>query len=347
MDVSRSGQLSAQYQQHIDPAEHDQKTSSTVADKGGRDSAPSKPVSQDKPYHEPLPSGGSNRTYRPRSLSETRIHAQLSQDENEKVLSLKDFDKSLENFGEFFASHTVALHHELDSMKNTVGELSTSLATIKNQKSNLEQTVSARKEGAKARAISRENTIKELQEENKGLNFYKDQSDSLMAKMQEAVDSMESKLGKLNKDLGEKSKIISSQSNAIKKGKESSKEVKNSHLEDLQEKDRTIVDIQNQINNLQSELDTEKQKNTLLQAQLGAISSTERQFTPAKSDALVKTGKKISDQSEVLQKLNTKLLDERKVMVAQNKENKEEIAQLKARLIQLAKLAGIELPEAN
>jgi chromosome segregation ATPase len=347
MDVNRSSHLSTQYGQYVDTADHSQKTSNTATDNAGHDSKTSAHSSPGNSYHEPLPSRGGSQAYRPRSLSETRIHAQLSLDENEKVISLTDFDKSVENFGEFFASHTVALHHELDSMKATVGELSASLAAIKNQKSNLEQSVSARKEGAKARAISRENTIKDLQAENEGLNLYKDQSETLMAKMQEAVDSMQKKLGNLNNELGGKSKVISSQSNTIKKIKENSKEVKGSHQEDLEEKDRIIVNVKQQLNNLQSELDTEKQKTALLQSQLDAISSTERHFTPAKSDALVKTGKKISDQSEVLQNLNTKLLEERKVMAAQNKENKEEIAQLKGRLIQLARLAGIDLPEAS
>jgi hypothetical protein len=98
---------------------------------------------------------------------------------------------------------------------------------------------------------------------------------------------------------------------------------------------------------LQSELKAEKQKNALLLRQLATIGSIERQFTPAKSEALVKSEKAISDHSEVLMKLNTRLLLEQKAMNAQNVENKKEIAQLKDQLIRLARHAGIDHPEAG
>ncbi|WP_223538135.1 hypothetical protein [Pseudomonas sp. GL-B-16] len=351
MNVSRPSHISPQYQQHVDTSNQGQETSSTAADKATPHSVPSSPPPPHSKAHrendETGPSRGSGLSHRPRSLSETRIQTQLSSNEDEKILSIKDFDKSLEDFGDFFTSYTMALHDELNSMKGTVGDLSASLTAIQKQKSKLEEGISERKEGAKARAISRENAIKELQKENQGLSLYKDQSNKLMAKMQIAVDFMVSKLGNLNNELGKKSKVISSQSNMIKKIKESSKEIKNSHYEDLEVKDRIIVEVKNKLNNLQSELDTEKQKNALLQSQLDAISSTERQFTPAKSDALVKTGKKISDHSEVLQTLNIRLLVEQKIMRAQSAENRKEIAQLKDQLIKLAGLAGIDLPEAG
>jgi hypothetical protein len=348
MDVSRSSHISPQYQQHVDTYNQDQTTSSTVTAPNSAPSSPPPPHS--KAYLENYEAGQSREiglTHRPRSLSETRIQAQFSSNEDEKILSMNDFDRSLASFGVFFASHTMALHHELDSMKDTVGSLSTSLIAIQKQKSKLEQGIFERKEGAKARAISRENAIKVLQEENQDLTIYKEQSEKIIIKMQDAVDSMESKLGNLNKELGEKSKIISSQSNAIRKNEESSKKIQNSHYEQLEEKDRIIVDVKNQLHNLQSELKAEKQKNALLLRQLATIGSIERQFTPAKSEALVKSEKAISDHSEVLMKLNTRLLLEQKAMNAQNVENKKEIAQLKDQLIRLARHAGIDHPEAG
>ncbi|MCY0389303.1 hypothetical protein OVY01_19335 [Robbsia sp. Bb-Pol-6] len=248
---------------------------------------------------------------------------------NERLLTMNEFEKTMERFGEFHIGEMSSLAGRVHKLQDEVGSLSKTLVHAQDQR---DQRTEAAKLRAKNRAVSREQTISDLKSENDALIAESSDTRRAVDHLQDKIASMENQLGFLNTEFERKTKVVSSQSKLIRSTKSTIKDIKSGQDEMLREKDLEIFSLRQDLDAVRSELAETREENHVLQRKIDVVATTGSGITPGKTAALVKSGEKINDRLDVLQSLNKKLLEERRVLIAENSANLAELQKLKRAL---------------
>lgn len=163
-----------------------------------------------------------------------------------------------------------------------------------------------------------------------------------IGKLETTFTTMENQLKALNTDIDRKSDVIADQTRAIEKERGRVRDLKISREELSGRKDAEIADLHRQLEVSKAQIKDLQHETATLRAQRDAITTTASGVTPAKTEALVKSGHLINDEAAVLRELNTRLLSERKTLMETNAANLAENDRLKGQIVSLLERIGLD-----